>query len=104
MRANCHVGQGASVSVCVGQGANVSVREQRVGAASYFQMFNLLGGHFRVFDIQRHFPTYSSSLLSLLALGPTVILIDSTPVSIKVPKQVDCNMRRFGKLLLFFLL
>ena len=40
----------------------------------YFEMFDVLGGHFGVFDSQRHFPSYISSFLSVLALGPTVIL------------------------------
>ena len=47
-----------------------SVRACRGG---YFEMFNILDGHFKVFDIRRHFPSYSSFLLSVLALGPTVI-------------------------------
>ena len=44
------------------------------GAAGYFEMFDVLGCHFGVFDSQRHFPSYFSSFLSVLALGPTVIL------------------------------
>ena len=48
-----------------------SVRACRGG---YFEMFDILGGHFRVFDSQRQFPSYFSSLLSVLALGPTGIL------------------------------
>ena len=72
---------------CVGQGASVSVRvyESVVGVCiwldsvracrgGYFEMFNILDGHFRVFDIRRYFTSYSSFLLSLLVLGPTVIL------------------------------
>ena len=47
-----------------------SVRACRDG---YFEMFDTLGGHFGVFDSQRHFPPSFSSLLSVLALGPTVI-------------------------------
>ena len=38
---------------------------------SYFEIIDILGGHFEMFDSQRHFPSYSS-LLSVLALGPTV--------------------------------
>ena len=88
MRANCHAGQGANVSECV----RVSVRawqefffclysscvracdSVRACRGGYFEMFDILGGHFGVFDSQRHFPSYFSSLLSVLALGPTVIL------------------------------
>ena len=40
----------------------------------YFEMFDVLGGHFGVFDSQPHFRSYFSSFLSVLALGPTVIL------------------------------
>ena len=40
----------------------------------YFEMFDILGGHFGVIDSQRHFPSYCSSFLSVLALGHTVIL------------------------------
>ena len=81
--ANCHdhvgVGQGASVSVRVYQSVvggctwldSVLVRTCRGG---YFEMFNILDGHFGAFDIRRRFPSYSSFLLSVLALGPTVIL------------------------------
>ena len=36
-------------------------------------MFDILGGHFGVFDSQRHFSSCFSSLLSVLAMGPTVI-------------------------------
>ena len=50
---------------------NDSMRPCRGG---YFEMFNVLGSHFREFDSQRHFPSYFSSFLSVLALGPTVIL------------------------------
>ena len=42
----------------------------------YFEIFDVLGGHFGVFDNQRHFPSYFSSFLSVLSLGPTVILRD----------------------------
>ena len=35
---------------------------------------DIRGGHFGVFDSQRHFPSCFSSFLSVLALGPTVIL------------------------------
>ena len=48
-----------------------SVRACRDG---YFEMFDTLGGHFGVFDSQHHFLAYFSSLLPVLALGPTVIL------------------------------
>ena len=41
---------------------------------SYFEMFDIRGAHFGVLDSQRHFPYYFSSFLSVLALGPTVIL------------------------------
>ena len=34
-------------------------------------------GHFGVFGSQRHFPSYFSSFLSVLALGPTVIPVYS---------------------------
>ena len=37
-------------------------------------MFDDLGGHFGVFGSQHHFLSYFSSFLSVLALGPTVIL------------------------------
>ena len=40
----------------------------------YFEMFDILGVHFREFDSRRHFPPYYSFLLSVLALEPTVIL------------------------------
>ena len=45
----------------------------RACRGGYFEMFDTLGGHFGAFDSQRHFPSYFSSLLSVLALGPTVI-------------------------------
>ena len=48
-----------------------SVRACRGG---YFEMFDILGGHFGVSDSQRHFHSYFSSFLSVLALGTTVIL------------------------------
>ena len=47
---------------------------QRACCGSYFEVFDILGGHFKVFDSQRHFPSSSSCLLSVLALGSTVIL------------------------------
>ena len=84
---NCHVGQGANVSErACGCGENffllyniysscvracISVHACRGG---YFEMFDTLGGHFGVFDSQRHFPSYFSSFFSVLALGTTVIL------------------------------
>ena len=37
-------------------------------------MFDELSDYFGVIDSQRHFPSYFSSFLSVLALGPTVIL------------------------------
>ena len=46
----------------------------RACRGGYFEMFDILGGHFGVFDSQRHFNSYFSSFLSVLALGPTVIL------------------------------
>ena len=70
MHANCHVGQGANVSEHVCESVRAwreffllfilflwtcgydSVRACRGG---YFQMFDVLGGHFRVFDSQHHF-------------------------------------------------
>ena len=89
MRANCLLGQGANVSERV----SVSVRAWReffllfilflctcvyesvcACRGGCFEMFDILGGHFGVFDSQRHFPSYFSSLVSVLALGPTVIL------------------------------
>ena len=118
VRANCQVGQGANVSERVW----VSMRawrelfllfilflctcgydSVRACRGDYFEVFDIRGGHFGVFDSQRHFPSCFSSFLSVLALGPTVPLssLESTPVSILVPKQVDCNMCRFSKLLLF---
>ena len=45
-----------------------------VVAVIFSEMFDVLGGHFGVFDSQRHFPSSFSSFLSVLALGPTVIL------------------------------
>ena len=39
--------------------------------------YSSLGGHFLVFDSQRHVLSYFSSLPSVLALGPTVILSQS---------------------------
>ena len=86
--ANCHVGQGAYVLERVW----VSVRAWReffsfVYLPVYVRVW--LSAHlswrlfwnvrrswrsFRVFDSQRHFPSYFSSFLSVLALGPTVIL------------------------------
>ena len=48
-----------------------SVRACRGG---YFEVLDIRGGHFGVFDSQRHFPSCFSSFLSVLALGPTVIL------------------------------
>ena len=45
---------------------NDSVRACRGG---YFEMSDIRGGHFGVFDSQHHFPSYS-----VLAVGPTVIL------------------------------
>ena len=48
-----------------------SVRACRGG---YFEVFDIRDGHFGVFDSQRHFPSCFSSFLSVLALGPTVIL------------------------------
>ena len=59
-----------------------------------------LGGHFGVFDSQRHFPSYFSSS-SLYWPRDPLSSLESTPVSIQVPKQVECNMCRFCKLLLF---
>ena len=46
----------------------------RACRGDYFEMFDDLSGHFGVFGSQRHFPSYFSSFLSVLALGPTVIL------------------------------
>ena len=74
-----------------------SVRACRGG---YFEMFDVLGGHFGVFDSQRHFPSYFSSS-SLYWPWDPLSSLESAPVSISVPKQVDCNMCRFSKLLLF---
>ena len=78
--ANCHdhvgVGQGASVSVRVYEsvvGVCIWLDSVHACRGGYFEMFNILDGHFRVFEIRRHFPSYSSFLLSVLALGPTVI-------------------------------
>ena len=65
----------------------------------HFSQSNILGGHFGVFNSRRHFPP--TSLLSLLALGPTVIL--------RVYSCLDLGsdtgrlqMCRFSKLLLLF--
>ena len=44
----------------------------RACRGGYFEIFDILGGHFGVFDSQRRFPSFS--LLSVLALGPTAIL------------------------------
>ena len=44
----------------------------------------------------------SSLLSSLYWSWDPLSSLESTPVSILVPKQVDCNMCRFSKLLLFF--
>ena len=62
-------------------------------------MFDIRGGHFRVFD-SVIFPL-TSLLSSLYWPWDPLSSLESTPVSIKVPKQVDCNMCRFSKLLLF---
>ena len=40
----------------------------------YSKVFDSRGGHFEVFKSPRHFSCSSSSLQSVLALGPTVIL------------------------------
>ena len=40
----------------------------------YFSNVDILGGHFGVFNRQHHFSSLFSSLLSVLALGPTAIL------------------------------
>ena len=90
VRANCHVGVGqgarASVRVCVSMQAcrhfvfclyfpmQVHVRMLLSACrGGYFEMFHILGGHFRAFDSQRHLFSYSSFLLSVLALEPTII-------------------------------
>ena len=76
-----------------------SVRACRGG---YFEMFDILGAHFGVFNSQRHFPS-SFFLSSLYWPWDPLSSLESTPVSIYVPKQVDCNMCRFSKLLLLSL-
>ena len=75
-----------------------SVRACRGG---YFEVFDIRGGHFGVFDSQRHFPSCFSSFLSVLALGPTVILRVYSCLDLGPERMVDCNMCRFSKLLLF---
>ena len=40
----------------------------------YFEMFDVLGGHFEYSTVSVIFPFSFSSFLSVLALGPTVIL------------------------------
>ena len=52
----CTCGYDSSVGACRG---------------NYFEMFDVLGGYFGVFDSQHPFPSYFSSFLSVLALGPT---------------------------------
>ena len=99
VRANCHVGQGANVSKRVWMSVRLgwecflwlilflstcgcaSVRACRSG---YFEMFDHLGGHFEVFDRQRHFPSYFSLIIFPLCIGPWDPLssLESTPVSI----------------------
>ena len=51
----------------------------------YFEMFNILGGHFRVFDGQRNFPL-TSLLYSLYWPWNPLSSLESILVSIKVPK------------------
>ena len=63
-------------------------------------MFNVLGGHFKYSTVSVVFPL-ASLLSSLYWPWDPLSSLESTPVSIYVLKQVDCNMCRFSKLLLF---
>ena len=85
-------------SSCVRAGLSQFALVVRRGG--YFEVFDIRGGHFGEFDSQRHFPSCFSSFLSVLALGPTVILRVYSCLDLG-PEQVDCNMCRFSRLLLF---
>ena len=74
-----------------------SVRACRGG---YFEMFDVLGGHFEYSTGSVIFPL-TSFLSSLYWPWDPLSSLESTPVSIEVPKQVDCYMCRFSKRLLF---
>ena len=50
-----------------------------------FEMVDSLGGHFEMYYGQRPVSFSSFSLLSVLALGPTVILNESSPVMSRGP-------------------
>ena len=76
-------------------------------AQSLFLFPIVFGINIKMFNFLAGFSEYSTvSVFSVLLLfftlctGPGTSL-ESTPVSIKIPKQVDCNMCRFSKLLLF---
>ena len=74
--ANCHdhvgVGQGASVSVRVYEsvvGVCIWLDSVRACRGGYFEMLNILDGHFRVFDIRRHFLSHSSFFALCTGIG-----------------------------------
>ena len=69
-----------------------------------WQLFWSVRHSWRSFRSIRQSASFSLLLLFFpLCTGPGTHCpsLESTPVSIKVPKQVDCNMCRFSKLLLF---
>ena len=68
-----------------------------------FEMFDCLGGHFKVFNGQHRASSSSSTLQSVLALGTTVIIrVYSCLNHGWVPKRVHCDRCKFSKLLHFF--
>ena len=68
-----------------------------------FEMFDILGGAFQSIRPSASYLILLLFLLSVLALGPNAILGVYSCLNLG-PKQVDCNMYRFSKRLLFFLL
>ena len=62
-----------------------------------------IGGQTEVFDSQRHF-TFPLLLYCLYWPWDPVSSLQSTPVLIKVPKQIDCDMYGLSKILLFSVL
>ena len=102
--AKCHVSQGASVSVrawvsvwvwcqffvlfilflCMWLSTRLSWR--------LFWSVQLLGGHFRVFDSQRHF-SLTALLYSLYWPWDPLPSLESTPVSIYYPGQKNWDNR-----------
>ena len=116
--ANCHVGQGANVSERVW----MSMRAWReiflfvytlpvyvrvcLSSRLSWRLFWNIRRYWRSFKSIRQSASFSLLLLSDLLSSlywpwDPLSSLESTPVSIQVSKQTDCNMYRFSKLLVF---